>query len=290
MDGREEGHEVVAVFVDIGQEYDLDEVRARAAAAGVPLEVVDAREDFIERHCLPALWANALYEEVPAGLGAGPAADAKRSSRSPPVGCDAVAGCAEQGNDQVRFGASFAALAPDLVVMAPIGNGRCRGTKAIELAREWGIPLSAEQRSTRSTRTCGAAPPSARRSRTTWDEPPAVRSRSHGRPRSARRRGRGGGRVRRPVARCRWTAGRSGSAKAIAWLSRIGGAPPGSARSTAIENRLVGIKSRELYEVPGALALIQAHQDLEDLILERDLAHEKAGVERRWAELAYYGL
>src|SRR5207248_34839 len=68
------------------------------------------------------------------------------------------------------------------------------------------------------------------------------------------------------------------------------GAAHGFGRVDMIENRLVGIKSRELYEVPGALALIAAHRDLEDLTLERDLAHEKSGIERRWAELAYYGM
>ncbi len=75
----------------------------------------------------------------------------------------------------------------------------------------------------------------------------------------------------------------------VARLSALGGAH-GFGRVDMIENRLVGIKSREVYEVPGALALITAHRDLEDLTLERDLAHEKAGLERRWAELCYYGL
>ena len=73
-------------------------------------------------------------------------------------------------------------------------------------------------------------------------------------------------------------------------MTAAGPARHGFGRVDMIENRLVGIKSREVYEVPGALALIAAHRDLEDLTLERDLAHEKAGVERRWAELAYYGM
>src|SRR5439155_15376477 len=75
----------------------------------------------------------------------------------------------------------------------------------------------------------------------------------------------------------------------IARLTAVAG-EHGFGRVDMLENRLVGIKSREIYEVPAALALITAHRDLEDITLERELAHEKAGLERRWAELCYYGL
>ena len=288
---EERGLEVIAAFIDLGQPYDLGEVKARAGAAEADLRVIDARDRFAEEFCLPALHANALYEgtyPLVSSL-ARPLIAAEVVALAREVDAGWVAhGCTGKGNDQVRFEASFAALAPDLGVMAPIREASRSREESLALAARWGIP-QAREASTYSVdenlwgRTVEAGP-----LEDPWLEPPRDAFELTADPLDA------------PDLPAEVTiafeAGRpvalDGEAlpliKLVARLNAIGGAH-GFGRVDMIENRLVGIKSRELYEVPGALALIQAHRDLEDLTLERDLAHEKAGLERRWAELCYYG-
>ena len=194
-----------------------------------------------------------------------------------------------KGNDQVRFEATFAALAPDLGVLAPVREASLSRDEALRRAAAFGIDIPSEARVYSidenlwgRTAECGPI-------EDPWAEPPedayAVTVHPADAPDEpaqvvlAFREG-------RPVS----LDGVEMSVREIvARLSALGGAH-GFGRVDMIENRLVGIKSREVYEVPGALALITAHRDLEDLTLERDLAHEKAGLERRWAELCYYGL
>src|SRR5207247_1860836 len=121
---RDEGDlDVVAALVDLGQPIDRAEVQARAAAAGAELRIVDARDEFAESFCLPALHANALYEgkyPLVSAL-ARPLIAEKTVAVAREVGAAFVAhGCTGKGNDQVRFEATFAALAPDLRVLAPV--------------------------------------------------------------------------------------------------------------------------------------------------------------------------
>jgi len=288
---EERGLEVVAAFVDLGQPYDLGEVKARAGAAEADLRVIDARDRFAEEFCLPALYANALYE------GAYPLVS---SLARPLIAAEVVAlarevdarwvahGCTGKGNDQVRFETSFAALAPDLGVVAPIREASRSREESLALAARWGIP-QAREASTYSVdenlwgRTVEAGP-----LEDPWREPPRDAFELTVDPLDA------------PDVPTEVTIAFEGGrpvtldgeafplTELVAKLNAIGGAH-GFGRVDMIENRLVGIKSRELYEVPGALALIRAHRDLEDLTIERDLAHEKAGLERRWAELCYYG-
>jgi argininosuccinate lyase/argininosuccinate synthase len=284
--------EVVAALVDLGQPIDADEVEKRAAAAGAELRIVDARDEFTEAFCLPALHANALYEgkyplvsALARPLIAQTVVDLARET-----GAEFVAhGCTGKGNDQVRFEATFAALAPDLGVLAPVREASHSRDEALRRAAAFGIDIPAEARVYSidenlwgRTAECGPI-------EDPWAEPPEDAYAVTVHPTAAPdeptemvlsfREG-------RPVAL-------DGDAVAlreiVARLTAIGGAH-GFGRVDMIENRLVGIKSREVYEVPGALALIAAHRDLEDLTLERDLAHEKAAMERRWAELCYYGL
>jgi argininosuccinate lyase/argininosuccinate synthase len=288
---EERGLDVVAVAVDVGQELDRDSLHARAAAAGAELFVVDALDEFVTGYCWPALQANALYEgkyPLVSAL-ARPLIAARVAEVARNAGAEAVAhGCTGKGNDQVRFETTFAAVAPGLRVIAPVREAALSRDEARARAAAWSIPItdeakvySVDENLWGRTVECGPL-------EDPWDEPPAdafaltadplhapeqpdeiVLAFEHG----------------LPVA----LDGRSlDPAELIQRLTAIGGRH-GFGRVDMIENRLVGIKSRELYEVPGALALIQAHRDLEDLTLERDLAHEKAGVERRWAELAYYG-
>ena len=254
--------------------------------------MVDARQEFGSDFVAPAIRANGLYE------GRYPLI----SSLSRPVivrhlvkaarqhGADAIAhGCTGKGNDQVRFEVSSRALAPDLEVVAPVRTWGFTRDDSIEYAKRWGIPISATKASPYSvdqnlwgrTVECGVI-------EDPWVMPPedvyelTVPKAAGGEPTEVVIGFTSG----LPVAL-------DGEPMALHQLvpaldQRIG--PYGFGRVDMVENRRVGIKSREIYECPGALALLIAHADLEGMTLERDLAHEKARLEPRWAELIYDGL
>lgn len=283
--------EVVALVADVGQGGDFEAIRARAEAAGaVAVEVVDCREEFAEEFVLPALAANALYE------GRYPLVSALsrplisrhlvRAARD--FGAEVVAhGCTGKGNDQVRFEVSVRALAPDLELVAPARVWDLDRAKAIDYAASHGIPISVTKASPYSidqnlwgrTIECGiledpwAAPPEEvfELTRLRSSEPVEVTvSFEAGRPVAVDGEALGVGAI-------------------VARLDELAGAR-GFGRIDMVEGRRVGIKSREVYECPGALALLMAHADLEAMTLERDLGHEKARLEPRWAELVYDGL
>jgi argininosuccinate synthase len=283
--------EVIALAADVGQGGDWEAIKERALAAGASEAIVlDLREEFANDFVAPALKANAKYE------GKYPLI----SSLSRPIivkylvqtarahGADAVAhGCTGKGNDQVRFEVSTAALAPDLEVIAPVRGWGITREQSIELAEKWGIPITVTKSSPYSidqnlwgrTIECGIL-------EDPWEQPPEdvfelttptatgptelVISFEKGLPVALDGR-------------------RLALAELIGEVDRMVGSY-GWGRIDMIENRRVGIKSREVYECPGALALLMAHSDLEDLTLERDLAHEKARLEPRYAELVYDGL
>jgi argininosuccinate synthase len=283
--------EVIALAADVGQGGDFEAVRARAFAAGAVEAIVDdCREEYAREYCGPALAANALYE------GKYPLV----SSLSRPViakhlvaaarahGADAVAhGCTGKGNDQVRFEVSTRALAPDLEIIAPVRVWGMTREDCIAYAAKHDIPLTVSKEKLYSIDEnlwgraieCGVmedpwvAPPDDvyTLTRPTKTEPTEmVIAFDHGVPISV-----------------------DGRALPLHELVAAVGETVGAygyGRVDMVENRRVGIKSRETYECPGALALIAAHRDLEDLTLERDLHHEKARLEPRWAELVYDGL
>ena len=289
---EELGVEVVALAVDVGQASDdWDVVRERARAAGaVDAIVVDAREEFAENFVAPALKANAMYE------GRYPLV----SALSRPVivkhlveaarfhGADAVAhGCTGKGNDQVRFEVSTRALAPDLEVIAPVRGWGMTREDSILYAYRHDIPIQATKEKVYSIDDnlwgraieCGemedpwAVPPKG-----VWllTQPIETEPRDvvigfeQGMPTSI-------------------DGEKLAMASIIAKLNEIVGSY-GWGRIDMVENRRVGIKSRETYECPAALALIMAHRDLESICLERDLEREKARFEPRYAELIYDGL
>jgi len=294
--GEEWGAEVVALAVDVGQgvDDDWDTIRARALAAGaVEAFVVDARAEFAEDFVTPALRANALYE------GKYPLV----SALSRPVivrhlvraarqhNADAVAhGFTGKGNDQVRFEVSTRALAPDLEVLAPVRVWGLTREDSIEYAAKHGIPIRVRKDSPYSvdenlwgrTIECGIL-------EDPWIEPPeevyALTTKATDAPREPREVviGFEGG---VPVSL-------DGTAtplhELVPAVSEAVGAY-GWGRIDMVENRRVGIKSREIYECPGSLALLLAHADLESITLERDLMREKARLEPRYAELVYDGL
>jgi argininosuccinate synthase len=286
--------EVVAVAVDVGQGgEDLEAIRQRALACGaVEAVVVDAREEFARDFVGPALRANALYQDryplvssLSRPLIARHLVDAARAHGA----SYAAHGCTGKGNDQVRFEVSIAALAPDITVLAPVRDSGMTRDKAIAFAEERGLPVDVTSRSPYSidqnlwgrTAECGiledpwAAPPEDVYAYTT--DPT-----QDGAPEDVTIRFVDG----LPVA----LDGRElALAELVAALNDVAGRH-GVGRIDLIEDRLVGIKSREIYECPAAVTLLAAHRDLEDLTLERDLARYKRGVDQRWAELTYDGL
>jgi argininosuccinate synthase len=286
------GVEVVALAVDVGQSSDdWDVVRQRALGAGaVEAVVVDAREEFAHEFCVPVLKANALYE------GRYPLV----SALSRPVivrhlvaaarehAADAVAhGCTGKGNDQVRFEVSTRALAPDLDVLAPVRSWGMSREQCILYAYDHDIPITATKEKLYSIDDnlwgraieCGemedpwAVPPPGvwLLTRPTATEPRDVVVAFH---------------EGVPVA---LDDVEMGMPDMVARLNELVGSY-GWGRIDMVENRRVGIKSRETYECPASLALMLAHADLESICLERDLQREKSRLEPRYAELIYDGL
>jgi argininosuccinate synthase len=291
---HEEGRDVIAVLVDVGQGEDLPAAAERALAAGaVDAVVIDARERFATEFLAPAIAANALYEGKYPLVSAlsRPLIAQLVVERGRAAGAAALAhGCTGKGNDQVRFEVGFAALAPDLEVIAPVRDWAMSRPEAIGYAEKHGLdigwisvdkPYSIDQNLWGRTIEAGVLEdPWNRVPEDAWEltrtpagsEAPVevVVGFERGVPTSV---------DGRPA----------GLAEVVAQLNQVGGGL-GFGRLDMIENRRVGIKSREVYEVPGALAVLAAHRDLEDLTLERDLAREKARLEVRWAELVYDGL
>ena len=288
---EELGVEVIALAADVGQGGDFDAVRQRALAAGAAEAlVVDCREEFARDFVTPALWANALYE------GRYPLI----SSLSRPIivrhlvaaarrhGADALAhGCTGKGNDQVRFEVSARALAPDLEVVAPVRIWGLTRDDAIAYAERFAIPITVTRQSPYSVDQnlwgraieCGVL-------EDPWAQPPEDVF-DLTRPTATE--------AREVVVSFEAGVPVAIDGRALPLhelvpeMNRLIG-PAGWGRIDMVENRRVGIKSREVYEAPGALALLLAHADLEGITLERDLAHEKARLEPRWAELVYDGL
>jgi argininosuccinate synthase len=287
----ERGYEVVAVAVDVGQGGVFEVIRQRALGAGaVEAIVVDARAEFAADYAIPALQANALYE------GRYPLV----SALSRPVivwhlveqarrhGAKVVAhGCTGKGNDQVRFEVGTRALAPELEIIAPAREWRWTREQTIEYAEAHDIPIEVTREKIYSIDEnlwgraieCGAVedpwvaplPDMYALTVETATEPVEVTV---------------GFEAGVPVS---LDGEALGLVELIERTGRIAGST-GFGRIDMVENRRIGIKSREVYECPASLALTFAHADLEGLTLERDLAHEKARLEPRFAELVYDGM
>jgi argininosuccinate synthase len=288
----DQGYDVHAVAVDVGQHEDFAEIVGRGERAGAAsVRVVDAVERYAADYLTKAIKANGLYEgkyPMVSGL-ARPCIVEEVVKVAREVGADTVAhGCTGKGNDQVRFEVGFGVLAPDLHVLAPIRDANIPRDKAIALAEEWGIPVanvatkySIDENLWGRTAECGPL-------EDPWVAPPEDAFERTAAP---------GDRLTEPTEvvvsfEQGLPVAFDGEAfalpEAIRALDELGGRY-GFGRVDMIENRRVGIKSRELYEVPGALALILAHQALEDVTIERDTAHTKPQLEQRWADLVYDG-
>jgi argininosuccinate synthase len=289
------GCEVIAFAADVGQGEFLDPLRDKAIQTGASkVYIEDLKEEFARDFCLPTLQANAIYEgkyllsaAISRPLISRHLVEVARKEKA-----DAVAhGSTGKGNDQVRFDVSVMALEPDLTVLAPVRTWEFKSREEeIEYAKRHGIPVRATKEKPYSidrnmwgvSIECGVL-------EDPWIEPPADAYILTRAPEQAPDKPR--------YLEVDFEKGIPVSIDGeklplpdlIVKLNQIGG-EYGIGRQDLVENRLVGIKSREVYEAPGATVLYLAHRELENLTLDRDTFHFKESIVTRYTELIYFGL
>lgn len=286
--------EVITLAADLGQGDELEPIREKALASGAEKSLIaDATASFIKDYAFPAIQANALYENrYPLSTAlARPLIAKLLVDAAAEYGADAVAhGCTGKGNDQVRFDVSIAALNPDLKVLAPAREWGMSREETIAYGERYGIAAPVKKSSPYSIdrnllgRSIEAGPLEdpwnepleeiyvlTKAIADTPNEPEYVEiSFERGIPVTLN------GKALSPT-------------DLISELNQIAG-NHGVGRIDMVENRLVGIKSREIYEAPALLVLIQAHRDLESLTLTADVTHYKRGIEETYSQLVYNGL
>lgn len=286
--------EVIALAVDVGQGGDLDAVKEKALKIGaVKALLIDAKSEFVTDFVIPALKANALYERKYPLVSAlsRPLIAKWQVKLAESEGAKYVAhGCTGKGNDQVRFEVSTWALNPDLKIIAPLREWNMSRERGMEYAKKHNIPVptskdkpySIDENLWGRAIECGVLEDA-------WNEPPSdvyeLTTDINNTPDES----------------CYMEIGfvqgvpievdgeKLGLVELVDRVGKVGGRN-GWGRLDMIENRLVGIKSREVYEAPAALTLILAHQSLEDLTLDREVLHYKSLIEQKYAELVYCGL
>ncbi len=285
--------DLITVTIELGQQTDLKKVEEKAHKLGVKKHYsIDAEEEFVTKHVFPAIKANALYEEkYPMATAVGrPLIVKKLVEIAEKEGATAIAhGCTGKGNDQVRFDVTIKSLTPNLKVMAPVREWGLSRKEEIKYAKEKGIPIphlsdpysidqniwgrsiecghleNPEQEPLEEIYTLTVSPEKAP------DKPEYVTIKFEGGVPVALN-----GKKMKPVA-------------LIKKLNEIAG-KHGVGRVDHIEDRLVGIKSREIYESPAAHVLVEAHKDLEKLVLTRHELEFKKQVDEKWTQLVYKGL
>ncbi len=286
--------EVITLAADLGQGDELGPIKEKALTSGAAVSLVaDATASFVTDYAFPAIQANALYENrYPLSTAlARPLIAKLLVDAAAEYGADAVAhGCTGKGNDQVRFDVAIAALNPDLKVLAPAREWGMSREETIAYGEKFGIPSPVKKSSPYSIdrnilgRSIEAGPLEdpwtealeevfdlTKAIADTPDQPDYVEiTFTKGLPTHL------DGQSLDPVA-------------LITQLNqRVG--DHGIGRIDMVENRLVGIKSREIYEAPALLVLIQAHRDLESLTLTADVTHYKRGIEETYSQMIYNGL
>lgn len=288
------GKEVVALAVDVGQGgEDMDDIRQRALDCGaVESIVVDAREQFADDFLMPALKANAMYQKRYPLVSAlsRPVIAQHLAITAKKLGANSVAhGCTGKGNDQVRFEAAVAALAPELTSIAPVRDLALTRDKAIIYAEQHNLPIrqSAANPYSIDKNVWGRAVETGFLE-DPWNAPIEDLYEYTEDPSVARE----ADEVVITFASGIPVAIDGVSLSALAIIEKLNSlaGKHGVGRIDVVEDRLVGIKSREVYEAPGAVALIEAHEALESLTLERDVNRYKRGVEAEWSNLVYDGL
>jgi argininosuccinate synthase len=288
------GGEVIAVSIDLGQGgEDMDSVRQRAIDAGAEESiVVDARDEFADNYCLPTIKANGMYmKQYPLVSAISRPLIVKHLVEAAQAhgGTHVAHGCTGKGNDQVRFEVGFMDTDPSLKIIAPARDFAWTRDKAIAFAEENDVPIeqSASSPFSIDQNVWGRAvetgfledlwnPPT--KDLYAYTEEPSLGQA----PDELTISFKGG----KPVA----IDGRQVTVlEAIEELNRRAGAQ-GVGRLDMVEDRLIGIKSREVYEAPGAMVLIRAHEALEDVTVERELARYKRGIDAEWSHQVYDGL
>lgn len=294
------GVEVIAMTLDLGEsdgtagkgaQAALEAVKAKALALGAADAVlIDARERYIAEHAYRALHANALYEGVyplSAALSR-PLISALLVETAKRYGADSVAhGCTGKGNDQVRIELAVRALDPDLKCLAPLRDEPLSRPDAIEFAKAHNVPVS----------TTAAKPYSIDANlwgrsieagvlEDPWNAPPEDAFAWTAGPAACP--------ADAEEIVIRFDGGEPGygslrGASLVAELNAVAGRH-GIGRIDLVEDRVIGVKSREVYECPGAITLITAHKALERLVLTRDELRFKAGLDQKFGELVYDGL
>ena len=287
--------EIIAVTMDLGQGKELEEVRDRALATGaVRAHVLDLREEFARDYILPALKADAIYEDrYPMATALGrPLIGQKLVEIAEIEQATAIAhGCTGKGNDQVRLDVTTRALNPKLKVIAPARDWGMTRPEEIEYARQRNVPGARRPSPARSapTRTSGAGRSNAASSKIPGRSRPRKSTRSPSRRPNAR--------TKPAYVEIAFERGVPSAINGvpmplldlIASLGTIAGAH-GVGRIDMVENRLVGIKSREIYEAPAASVLHAAHKELQKLVTTKDLERLSRYVSLQYADIVYNGL
>lgn len=291
---EEYDYDVIALGLEIGEGKDLESLKEKALEVGaVKAVIIDAKELLAEEYLLPALQANSLYEgKYPLSSALSrPLISKLLVEVAEQEGAVAVAhGCTGKGNDQVRFEVSIQALNPDLEVIAPVREWGMNREEEIEYAKEKGIkvPVNVEKPYSIDANIWGRAC-EAGVLENTWAEAPeeafdwtASIADAPDEPEYVEIAFENG----KPTAL-------NGVSKSFVDIIRelnVTAGKHGVGRIDHIENRLVGIKAREVYENPGALALINAHKELEFLTLPKEVSQFKTTIEQKFTQLIYDGL
>ncbi|MEM1598152.1 MAG: argininosuccinate synthase [Pyrobaculum sp.] len=288
------GAEVYTVTVDVGQEDDFSKIEERAYKAGAKQHFyVDAKREFAEEYVARAILMNGMYEGMyPLGTAlARPLIAEKVVEVARRVGADAVAhGSTSKGNDQVRFDVTVKALAPDLKIVAPARIWGMTRAEEVEYARRHGLPIGEEHKKFSIDDNLWSRSIEGGPLDDPMEEPPEEAFKWTVSPERA------------PNEPTYLTIGfekglptslngeKMDLAKLVTALNHIGGANA-VGRIDHVENRLVGFKSREVYEAPAAVILYHAHVDLEKLVLTpRELRFKHNVLDPQWADLVYQGL
>lgn len=288
------GYDVIALSLDLGEGKDVEFIRDKALKVGaIKSYMIDAREMFAKDFILPSLKANALYEHkypMSASLSR-PLISQLLVQVAEEEGAVAVAhGCTGKGNDQVRFDVSVAALNPSLEIVAPVREWAWSRDEEIDYAKKHNIPIPIDKENPFSIdvnlwgRSCEAGV-----LEDPWTEPPEEAFEWTTNPTQAP--------DEPEYVEIGFAKGVPVSLNGeqlplvtlIEKLNQIAG-KHGVGRIDHVENRLIGIKSREVYEAPAALVLIKAHQELETITLPRELFQFKSVIELKYAEMVYNGL
>lgn len=291
---KEQGWDVIAVSLDVGEGKDLEFVKNKALQVGaVESYMIDAKDEFAEDFALISLQGHTWYEQKYPLVSAlsRPLISKKLVEIANQVGADAVAhGCTGKGNDQVRFEVSIRALNPDLEVLAPVRDWGWSRDEEIEYAKKHNVPIPVTLDSPFSIdQNLWGRANEAGVMEDPWVAPPeeayGLTVSVENAPDTAE------------YVEIEFVEGKPVSLNGeelklsdlILRLNEIAGRH-GVGRIDHVENRLVGIKSREVYEIPGAKVLLTAHKELEDITLVKELAHFKPIIEHKLSEIIYNGL